>query len=69
MKRHTEKPKMYIVRKYIKATNAAQAIRKDKTTAVHDVWISEEWKEKQHQHLTGAIGFDDGNCTDDIDEV
>ena len=69
MKHLPEKPKVYIVRKYIKATNAAQAIRKDKTTPVHDVWISEEWKEKQHQHLTNAIGFDDGNYTDEVDEV
>ena len=69
MKRPPEKQKMYIVRKYIKADNAAQAIRKDKTTPVHDVWISDEWKEKQHQHLASAIGFDDGNYADDVDEV
>lgn len=49
-----EKPKLYVVRKYIKATSAAQAIRKDKATPVHDVWCDEGWKEK---HLADAIGF------------
>lgn len=49
-----EKPKLYVVRKYIKATNAAQAIRKDKITPVHDCWVEEGFKDK---HLTEAIGF------------
>lgn len=49
-----EKPKLYVVRKYIKATNAAQAIRKDKTTPVHDVWVEEGYKDKS---LADAIGF------------
>lgn len=49
-----EKPKMFVVRKYIKATSAAQAIRKDKTTPVHDVWVDDDWKK---QSLTDAIGF------------
>lgn len=52
-----EKPKMYVVRKYIKALSAAQAIRKDKATPVHDVWIDEAWSK---QELPGAIGFDNG---------
>lgn len=49
-----EKPKLYVVRKYIKATNAAQAIRKDKQTPVHDVWVEEGYKDK---NLADAIGF------------
>ena len=46
--------KMFVVRKYIKAPNAAAAIRKDKTTPVDDVWIDENWQKKD---LPGAIGF------------
>ena len=53
----SEKPKMYVVRKYIKAISAAQAIRKDKATPVHDVWIDETWHKNE---LAGAIGFDNG---------
>jgi hypothetical protein len=57
-----EKPKMYIVRKYTKATSAAQAIRKDKSTPVHDVWVDDSWKT---DHLASAIGFDDRNIAED----
>ena len=57
MKRLSEKPKMYIVRKYIKATNIKQALRLEPNTTVHDCWIKEDWAEK---HLPEAIGFDDG---------
>jgi hypothetical protein len=52
-----EKPKMYIVKKYIKAISASQAIRKDRNTPVHDVWVDDEWSKKE---LAGAIGFDNG---------
>lgn len=52
-----EKPKMYVVRKYIKAVSAMEAIKKDKNTLVHDVWIDEKWQEKG---LPEAIGFDNG---------
>ncbi len=35
--------KRFIVRKYIVATSAADAIKKDKTTPVDDVWIDDKW--------------------------
>lgn len=49
-----EKPKMYVVRKYIKALSVSQALRKDKTTQVHDCYVDESWKEN---NLSDAIGF------------
>ena len=49
-----EKEKMYVVKKYIKALSASSAIRLDKTTPVHDVWVDEDWKKNS---LAGAIGF------------
>lgn len=52
-----EKPKMYIVRKYIKAVNLKQAIRNEPKTEIHDCWIDNEWRDKE---LAGAIGFDNG---------
>lgn len=57
MKRPQEKPKMYRVTKYIKATSAIQAIKFDKDTPVHDVWVDNDWKP---DHLASAIGFDNG---------
>jgi hypothetical protein len=50
-----EKPKLYVVRKYIKALNVKQALRKEPTTEVHDLWIDNEWRDKE---LPSAIGFD-----------
>ena len=55
---------MYVIRKYVKAVSVKQALRKEPTTAVHDVWISEDWSK---EHLAHAIGFDDG-MTEEEDE-
>lgn len=52
-----EKPKLYIIRKYVKANNVTHALRLEKKTPVHDCWIEEKWQEKE---LPSAIGFDNG---------
>lgn len=57
-----EKPKLYVVRKYIKAMNVEQALRKETKTAVHDLWIDSEWRDKE---LPSAIGFDNGHVEDE----
>lgn len=46
----------FIVRKYIMAKDAKQAIKLDKTTPVQDVWIDDEWK-KLNDDITRNIGF------------
>ena len=56
-KPHKEKDKVYIVRKYIKATDVKQALRKESATPVHDVYVSDDWGK---EHLSYAIGFDNG---------
>lgn len=53
---------MYIIRKYIKADSVQAALRKDKSTPPHDVWIDEEWRKKE---LPSAIGFTVDNHDDD----
>lgn len=53
-KKRTEKPKMYIVRKYIKAKDLKTALGNEPKTPVHDCFIDSEWKEA---HLADAIGF------------
>ena len=40
--------KRYIVRKYIYAKSAKDAINKDKTSPVDDVWVDEKWLEAQN---------------------
>ena len=62
MKKKQNKPMLFTVRKYIKATSALQAIRKDKNTPVHDVWIENDW---QNKHLADAIGFHTSEEEDD----
>ena len=57
-----EKPKMYIIKKYVKAISAAQAIKKDRDTPVHDVWVDADWSKNE---LAGAIGFDDGKTSEE----
>ncbi len=47
--------KTFVVRKYIQATSAIQAIRKEKEYPVYDVWLSE--KQENKQELPPAIGF------------
>jgi hypothetical protein len=42
MKKKTEL-KRFIIRKYIVAASAQEAIRKDKTLPVDDVWIDQNW--------------------------
>lgn len=45
--------KLFIVRKYILASSAKEAIKKDKTTPVDDVWVDEDFKKQ----LSSAVGF------------
>jgi len=49
--------KLFVIRKYIFAKSAIQAIRKDKTTPVDDCWIDEEFKKTNPG--ASAIGFID----------
>jgi hypothetical protein len=52
-----QKDKLYIVRKYIKAKNALDAIKKENDHAVDDVWLDEDWKKGCGEQFTNAVGF------------
>jgi len=39
--------KQFVVRKFIMAEDAQEAIIKDKKTKVHDVWLDDDWKKSQ----------------------
>lgn len=56
-KKPQNKPKMFIIRKYIMAKNAAEAIKKDTKAPVHDVFIDDDWRKSQVDRLEDAIGF------------
>jgi len=38
--------KRFVVRKYIMAKSAQEAIRKDRTHKPDDVWVDDEWKKE-----------------------
>lgn len=56
MNKKLKKLKLFTIRKSIWAENALDAIKKDKTHPVDDVWIDDEWK-KNSNHSADAIGF------------
>lgn len=56
-KRKKETNKLFIVKKYIMAKSATEAIRKDRYTKIDDVWVDEDWKKGRANHLASAIGF------------
>lgn len=50
--------KRFVIKKYIFAKSAIDAIKKDKRTPVDDVWVDEQWhKEFGNRELSPAIGF------------
>lgn len=48
--------KLFIVKKYVWAESANQAIRREKNQPVDDVWVDDDWK-KQSNTPKDAIGF------------
>ena len=48
--------KRFIVRKYVMAGSAQQAIKKEKKVEVADVWIDEAWLDKQSDKLITGFG-------------
>lgn len=40
----TKQEQMYVIKKYIMANSAIEAIKKDKQAPVHDVWVDEDYK-------------------------
>ncbi len=51
------KQKMFIVKKYIMAKNAAEALRKERGQKADDCWVDEEWRKNNTDNLAAAIGF------------
>lgn len=48
---------MFIVRKYVMADSVSQALKKEKTTDVHEVYVDDEWRKNKKDNLAQAIGF------------
>lgn len=51
------KQKMYVIKKYIPARSAQEAINKEKKVAVDDVFVDAEWAGGRSPLLSDAVGF------------
>lgn len=50
--------KQFIVKKYVMAKNAQDALRKERSIKPDDVWIDEEWKKINMENVTQKdVGF------------
>lgn len=50
--------KLYIVRKYVWAKSAPEAIKKSKDRLPDDVWVGDEFRKNEGRQLESAIGFE-----------
>jgi len=62
MKKPTQK--MFIVKKYIMASSAHEALKKERRVRPDDVWVDEDWK-RNNTELASCIGF---NVEPDYDD-
>ena len=53
------KQKLFVIKKYVLADNAFQALKKERKQAPDDCWVDDDWRKKQEdvKDLTSAIGF------------
>ncbi len=49
--------KMFVVRKYVMADSVEGALRKEKSTKPHEVFVDNEWRKNNKDSLASAIGF------------
>lgn len=52
-----QKHKLFVIKKYVRALSAADAIRKEKKIAVDDCWVDDDWRKANKDNLADAIGF------------
>lgn len=54
-----KKEKLFVIKKYIMATSASVALKKERRVRPDDCWVDEDWKKKQEDitQLSSAIGF------------
>ena len=64
-KQHKKIEIQFVVRKYVLANSARDAIKREKKIAVCDVWVDDDWKKEHSKELAPAIGF---NVPDNDDE-
>lgn len=51
------KEKQFVIRKYVMAKSAAEALKKEKRIPADDCWVSEEWLKSQ-EFVSKNVGFE-----------
>jgi hypothetical protein len=67
-KRRAVRPKRFIIKKYVMARSAQEALRKEKRVKPDDVWVDEDWKKENPNALESCIGFNVPTRYDEYDE-
>lgn len=49
--------KRFIVRKYVMARSAAEAIERERDVRPDDVWVDEDWKKAHEDQVATTMGF------------
>lgn len=49
--------KLFVIKKYVMASSAIEAIKKEGKIMADDVWIDEDWKRSQKEQSPLSIGF------------
>jgi hypothetical protein len=49
--------KLYIIRKYVKANSAKDAMLKENKHPVDDVWLDDDWKKENINKIKEIKGF------------
>lgn len=59
MTKKVKKEKLFVIKKYVYAVNAFEALKKERKHAPDDCWIDEGWRQKQEdvKDYQSAIGF------------
>jgi hypothetical protein len=52
-----KKDKLFVIRKFIKASSVKDALHKEPHSAVDEVYIDDQWKANQATPLADAMGF------------
>ncbi len=54
-----KKPKqLFVIRKYVMASDINEALRLDAKTRPQEVWVDEDWRKNHAEDAGGKMGFD-----------
>lgn len=49
--------KLFVIRKYVLAPSIAEALRREKSTPVTEIFIDADWQKEQNNRAESSLGF------------